>query len=354
MNRYLPVLGLGLVLFVACSSSSDDHAPAVEAGGESSSGGRGGSSSRAGSSSGGDAGSSEAGNAGSIDTPGGAAGESGEGGAAGLEPGMVIPVLPGTCSETTEWKGATSLATVSSAADERLLSITVDELDIIFLRDGALYRAHRNASTEAFGAAALVTVPAGYDTAYGATLSADGKTLVLVASSGQAFASISRTSRTAAFGATADASAFQALNSRSIQTMEHYLAPVLSPDGKSLMFAAFMPPPQGGFPVGQTGVSVVYESYWVGGVWAMPNNVSHDLFEGTSFERMLPTGISSDSRTLFYFDEGLAKEQARFRDRADAPLYTLIDLGMRDTAVPNADCTALYYSGDGNVLVDKP
>jgi hypothetical protein len=167
-------------------------------------------------------------------------------------------------------------------------------------------------------------------------------------------ASVTRAARTAAFGTTADAAPFQALNARATQTMERYVSPVLSADGTSLVLGAFMPPPQGGFPEGQVGVSVVYESHWAGGAWTMPDNLSRDIFEGTSTERQLPTGLSNDRRTLFYFDEKLGKEQARFRDRPDAPLYTVVDLGARNGAIPNQDCSALYYTSNGNVLVDEP
>ena len=107
--------------------------------------------------------------------------------------------------------------------------------------------------------------------------------------------------------------------------MQHYAAPVLSPNGKTFVFAAFTPPPTGGFSGGFEGVSVVFESVWTGSAWAMPESISQDLFDGTTAARALPSALASDSRTLFYVDEASGQQMARFRDRPDAPLYTVVD-----------------------------
>jgi hypothetical protein len=161
---------------------------------------------------------------------------------------------------------------------------------------------------------------------------------------------LTRASRTAAFGATADDSAFINLNRRAVQTMEHYAAPVLSPDGKSFVYSGFTPEPEQGFPVGVEGVARVYESLWAYGAWQMPESISEGFFDGTTGARPLPSGLSSDSRTLFYFDEKTMKQAARFRDRPDAPLDVVVDLGDREGAIPNADCDVLYYTSDGSLV----
>jgi hypothetical protein len=41
---------------------------------------------------------------------------------------------------------------------------------------------------------------------------------------------------------------------------------------------------------------------------------------------------------------------ALFRSRPDAPFYEPIDLGARRGAAPNADCTRLYSSVDGELV----
>ncbi len=247
------------------------------------------------------------------------------------------------------WTGAAPLDVVSTAADEALLSITADELDIAFLRGGALYVAHRGTPSASFAAATAVTLPAGYVADAGVALSADGETLVLVSTDGQSFAGLSRDSRTTAFGATADTTAFVALNNRAVQTLEHFAAPVLAPDGKSFVFAAFTVAGDAGY-----GNSLVYESLLSGSEWAMPSNISATGgFSSTDDKRILPSGLSSDSRTLFYFDESTGTEIARFRDRPDAPLYDHVDLGGLRGAVPNAKCDRVYYSSAGNVLTES-
>jgi hypothetical protein len=342
--------GCVLCLATACSSSSE-RTPAPFIAGGASSGGTAGART---SSQAGTAGTSEElGGAGQSSAEGGAAGEAGasDAGAAGvagaapLPPGTVVTVTPGACSESADWTAATPVTNVTTSDDEELLSITADELDIVFTRSAALFRAHRDVASGSFDSGSAVTLPDGYDASGGAALSPDGKTLVLVATSGQAFASVARSARNADFGTTADPTAFTGLNQRAAQTMEHYAHPVLSPDGKSFVFAAFTPAVAGG-------VAVVYESTSSNGAWAMPSNISAGLFNGTTEQRALPSGLSSDSRTLFYYDEASTHQMARFRDRPDAPLYDVVDLGGRVDAVPNVSCNRIYYSAAGNILTE--
>ena len=359
MNRYtLTALGITLCLGIGCSANSDQHSPTMTDGGASSRSGAGGRSSVGDSGSGGTADAGSAGEttggdaAGSAGAAGSPAGEGGEGGEAGAdEEGTVIPVTPGACSESAAWASATPLEGISTDANEQLLAITADELDIVFLRDGSPQLAHRESASAAFGAAVALTIPDGYGVLAGVALSSDGKTLVLLDTTGQNFAAFSRPSRSAEFAATPDPSAFMGINQRALQTGQHYAAPVLAPDGQTFVFAAFTPAPEAGFPSGFAGISLVYESVWTANGWAMPESISQNLFDGTSAARPLPSGLSSDSRTLFYLDEGSGQQMARFRDRPDGPLYTVVDLEQRTRAVPDAACDRLYYSSGGEVLV---
>ncbi|HEY4104287.1 MAG TPA: hypothetical protein VGM44_10365 [Polyangiaceae bacterium] len=335
----------------ACSSGSDSHPAPISSGGSSDSNGgasssagtrnSGGTTGRAGS-----AGSSSAGDANSA----GAAGESvtGEGGAGGedLPPGTVVVVTPGACSETPMWIGPAPLNGVSTAAEEGLLSITADELDIAFLRGGALYVAHRDAANTDFDMGSSVAVPAGYDPSAGAALGGDGKTLVLVSSDHHGFGALTRGDRISAFSSSADTTAFLALNDRATQTMEQYAAPVLAPNGSSFIFT--------GYTTYVGGTATVYESLSSSGVWGMPNNISKDIFDGTSTARPLPTALSADSRTLFYFDEATSTQMARFRDRAEsnAPFYDHIELPGLIGAAPNAKCDRVYYSSAKDVFTE--
>lgn len=330
----------GACLVAACSSGSDSQAAPVALGGASTvgSGASGGRSLPTGAS--GSSGSGGSANGADAGQPG----DSGLVGEAGSPQGVVVVVPPAACSETALWMGAAPLAAVSTAASESLLSVTSDELDLIFLRGSAVFRAHRDSASSDFDAGSVVTLPDGYVATAGVALSGDGLTLVLVSTDGQSFASLSRASRGVDFGATADATAFTALNERSAQTLEHYAAPVLAPDGSSFVFTGFTPGVDG---------SVVYESVQAAGQWAMPSNISHSVFDGQGSARTLPTGLSSDSRTLFYFDESTSLEMVIFRDRPDAPLYDPASLGQLAGAAPNAACNRLYYSSAGDVLTES-
>ncbi|MEO6600094.1 MAG: hypothetical protein ABIQ16_09500 [Polyangiaceae bacterium] len=355
MNRFIfTALGVSLVVAGACSGS-DGHAPPVSEGGASNAGAGGKRLSTAGDA--GASGEAAGGRPGGGDDPGqggtdiSGAGDTGEGGAAGLEPGIVVVVPPSACSPSAKWKSPSPLTGISDNGVERLLSITADELDVVFVRDGRVLLAHRAKASADFGTPIEVTIPTDFDVTAGAALSADGRTLLLIATGGQAFASLTRASRTAAFDATADSSTFVALNQRAIQTMEHYAAPVFSPDGKSLVYTGFTP--EAALSEGVEGVARVYESLSANGSWQMPESVSGGFFDGTTAARPLPSGLSSDSRTLFYFDENTMKQAARFRDRPDAPLSVVIDLGDREGAIPNASCDVLYYTNNGNVVTER-
>jgi hypothetical protein len=351
LSLTLPVLVITFGMAAACSSNSDDRAPAFADGGAGGAGGRApvGKSGAGGSDDAGSAGElGDGGTAGEAGEVGSAAGEGGEGGA--FEEGTIIPVGPGACSESAAWASKTPLEGISTDANEQLLAITPDELDIVFTRDDAVLLAHRELASAAFDTPVAMTIPDGYGVQAGVALSADGKSLVLLAtgdpqelqSGEQKFAAFTRASRTDSFDVTPDDSAFIGINQRALQTMQHYAAPVLAPDGKTFVFAAFTP---------KQGVSVVYQSVWTTNGWSMPDSISQDLFDGTSSARALPSALSSDSRTLFYFEEASGKQVARFRDRPDAPLYTAVELDARAHAVPNARCDRLYFSSGGDVLV---
>lgn len=57
-----------------------------------------------------------------------------------------------------------------------------------------------------------------------------------------------------------------------------------------------------------------------------------------------PTGMSNDLRTLFFYDELKKIERAAFRAGPGCAFTTVVDVGNLPGAMPNADCTALYYA----------
>jgi hypothetical protein len=259
-------------------------------------------------------------------------------------PGRPAPGPP-TCSETAVWSGATKVASVSSTADETLLSLTPDELDLAFLRAGALYVAHRAAATAAFTVSAAIAMPDGWSAAQGAAFSADGKRLVLTSSDQTLLGEMTRTARDAAFSSNVDQTAFSTVNETNMYSGNIYAAPVLSADDQQLFLNSTS--------IGGAS-TIVASTRSASAPWSAPTRVISAL-DGAAGARRLPTGVSADARTLFYFNEGTMREEARWRDEAllTSPLYDMVDLGTRRGAQPNATCDKLYSDAAGDVIVEQ-
>jgi hypothetical protein len=273
-------------------------------------------------------------------------GTAGEAGSVDIGTGRP-PIAPSVCSETAKWSGASSVDPVSSAATETLLSVTPDELDLAFLRGTALYVAHRMEAGASFSVGSPITVPSGWSVAQGAALSPDGKRLLLVSDPDQKeLGELTRPSRDSVFGGDVDESAFAAVNQDAIYTGKLYAYPVVSPGDDQLFFNS-------AFPMG--GSTVVVSTRSGSDAWSAPVKLTGVLLDGESKARRLPSGVSADARTLFYFNEETMLEEARFRDTPtiESPLYDMVSLGARQGAAPNAACNRLYSSSTGDVVVEK-
>jgi len=79
------------------------------------------------------------------------------------------------------------------------------------------------------------------------------------------------------------------------------------------------------------------------------------VLDGAASARRLPTGLSADQRTLFYFNEETMQEEGRWRaaNAASSPLYDVVSLGLRRGAAPNSACDRLYSGTNGDVVVEK-
>jgi hypothetical protein len=239
------------------------------------------------------------------------------------------------------------VASVSSAADEALLSVTPDELDLAFLRGGMLYVAHRADASAAFAIGSPVAIPAGWSAAQGAGLSSDGKRLLLVSDPDQQkLGELNRASRNDGFAGAVDETAFQAINDDAVYTGKLYAFPVVSPGDDQLFFNS-------AFPMGASTVIVATRSG--AAAWSAPVQLTSKLLDGGATTRRLPSGVSADARTLFYFNEESMAEEARFRDTPSvaSPLYDMVSLGARRGATPNIACDRLYSSATGDVVVEK-
>jgi len=321
----------------ACSSDANDRPAGIETGGANASGGHpsagtGGSSADA---------SAEAGDSSSL------GGDAAGGDSTSIEsdagPGRPTPG-PSVCSETAAWSGPTKVPSVSSAVVETLLSLTPDELDLAFLRAGALYVAHRVDGSATFTLGAAIAIPDGWTATQGAALSADGKRLVLLSSDQTMLGEMTRAARGAVFTGTVDQSAFATLNQTSMYSGNIYASPALSPDDQELFLNSTAP---------SGGSTVVVAIRGADQSWSAPTRVTAAL-DGPEGARRLPTGLSADARTLFYFNESSMKEEARWRDepKLTSPLYDMVDLGTRRGAQPNAACDKLYSQSAGDVIVE--
>jgi len=326
----------------ACSDSSN-HPSLISTGGSApAEAGRAGASTgdagNAGNSAGG---ASAAGEAGAV---GENAGDNSTGAAAGSgQP----PIGPATCSPSSVWGDATSLLSDSSALSETLLSVTPDELDLAFLRADLLYVAHRSQASAQFAIGAPISLPVGWSAAQGAALSADGKRLILVSDpEHNKLGEISRASRSGAFSDTVDESAFVAVNQSALYTGKVYASPAVSPGDGQLFFNSAFP---------GAGSTVVVSTRTNGGPWPAPVQLTPQLLDGENAKRRLPTGVSADERTLFYFNEESANEEARWRatSQASSPLYDMLSLGKRRGAMPNTACNHLYSESDSDVVVEN-
>lgn len=225
-----------------------------------------------------------------------------------------------------------------------LLSSTPDELDLALLRGDVLYVAHRDRVSVAFELGSPVSVPSGWTAAQGAALSPDGKHLILVSDPDQKqLGELSRASRSTVFAGPVDVSSFVDLNQDSDFTGRIYASPTLSAEGDQLFFNSAL----------QQTSTVVVSSRTASG-WGRAQRLVTATLDSSNGKRRLPTGVSADARTLFYFNEESAEEEARWRSSSleNTPLYDIRSLGARRGASVNFACDRLYSGASGSLVVE--
>jgi len=234
---------------------------------------------------------------------------------------------------------------VSTEASETLLALTPDELDLAFLRDGALFLAHRSSTRVSFSSGTALTVPVGWSAAHGAAFSADGLRLLLVSDPDQTkLGELTRSNRESGFSTSIDTSAYTVINQESEFTRRVYAWPSSFGDDQ-LFFNSSL----------DTSSTIMSSLRTANGSYGAPKALGPGILDGSDGKRRLPTGVSSDGRTLFYFNEESGEEEARWRasSSADSPLYDMLSLGARRGAVPNSHCNRLYSTVNGDVVVEK-
>jgi hypothetical protein len=330
------------VLLVAPLACSDDERPAAAGSGESSTGG----SSHAGIGSHG--GQSNAG------APGAELGGSGEaeGGAAmaGSDPighvgglgtttsGGAFSDTPSDCDDVS-WSEPVALTGISTpGADETLLTMTHDELSIVFSRDDALYVADRASAAAAFGSPAEVTLPAGYTHQYGLAISPDGLTLVAVSDTSEGFADISRAARQGAFDAEPSTARYDSIAYDANQYGRYLTWPVLSKSGESLFYTAL---------IGDS--SYVYHAHGQAS-FAVPAGMG--VLGGEGGDLKLTQSVSADERVVYVFDQALGYSVGYRSSAPGAPYYMPVPFEALRGVFTNDGCSRLYGTADDGASLD--
>ena len=246
------------------------------------------------------------------------------------------PIGDASCSPTAVWGLGTDL-TVSTATDDLLDSVTSDELSIAWTEGAAgaryVYYSDRASTSAAFGSPK--NLGENTYTANRVALSPDGLSIAVVNADAHGFSEATRASRSDAFGSFSEGD-FTNINA-DIATGASVGDPVFGETNTQFYFSIY----------GTSTTTTIYRSLrltpedpW-GSAGAL--NVASGLLEvGTN--RRQPTGISSDGRTLFFYDQVSSSERAAWINETSGQFDTFADLGTRIYAAPSGSCATLYYS----------
>lgn len=229
------------------------------------------------------------------------------------------------------------------SSDDLLAGITWDELTIAWATQSGgvptVQYADRTSRDGAFG------TPRTLPDALGkvqdkVAFSADGLTLIVVSHDGLAIKQVTRASRSAAFDAsTVTSKPFERLLASSGEpgsTATKVADIVLSYDGKTLWYTDLNK---------TSGSSIRVSVRLTDGTFDFPNAVTTPRLRMDAGSRRRPTGISADSRVLFFWDEVDETGYTAFRTGSSiefGEFYALAPNGKR--AMPNDTCGRFYAS----------
>jgi hypothetical protein len=307
---------------------------------------------------------------------------------------------PPVCNPMATWGSPSSVGGLPTGQGATAFTATPDELSVAWAQpvpgsEGGtqIYAADRASADAPFGPAQTLTAAAAYATTDGLALTPDGLGLVVVRADGMAFAQVSRSTRTGAFGSP-DETPYQHVNAAVVPSstsmvgpqFTHLGDPVLSQDNLTLIYSGY------GGAMGGSGTVSVYESRRPLPLAAFPSlTVQHDVgplgvvyapaspgpsgpcgtcgsgTDGGSSDasagpdtstaliqaRRHPTGLSSDGRTVFYWDT-----LAPGAGRAAWRMTPLVEFQSSEVLgsdwhaiVTNASCTRLYFIQQGEFRV---
>jgi hypothetical protein len=247
------------------------------------------------------------------------------------------------CDRAAAWSGEQALANVSTPdADERLLAMTHDALTIVFSRDDALLVADRQSASADFGEPVVLTLPEPYTHLRGVALQDDGLSVIVVESEGKLFADMTRAARTGAFAGAAKSSRFETLAESSRQ-FGQLSSPVLAPDG-SLYFTEIGPS------TSRVRRSVLSAD---GTYFESPGELLDTVsLGGNDGLSKLVQSVSSDERTLFFFDEALGHTVGLWNSSPGGPFTEPTEFPELVSAFSDGACSHLYGTREQNDSLD--
>jgi hypothetical protein len=238
------------------------------------------------------------------------------------------------CDREASWSGDAPLANISTPdADERLLGMTFDALTVVFSRGDALLVADRASATADFGTPVAVTLPEPYTHTRGVALRSDGLAMIVVEAEGKLFADVTRSARSGTFDGEPDPARFLAVAENSELFSGKLSSPVLAADG-SLYFTQIGP-----------SSSRVFHSHLAEGdaLFEVPA-MSEDTVTlgGEDGKSKLTQSVSSDERTLFFFDEALGHTVGLWNSGPATPFVDPAEFPELLSVFSVAGCTHLY------------
>jgi len=250
------------------------------------------------------------------------------GGERGLEPFETPPLCPGPDA----WSEGTRLE-LSTNDDDRLFAMTPDELTMVWQAGEGIFYADRASAEDEFAEAVELE-----DTGFvQVAVSPDGLRLVGTRATLQAFAELVRESRDQAFTGDPDETAFADLNYAvsSIPVSRQIGDPLLVDE--LMIFSYYDSASDATWTIRQGS----------GPPWSFGVPIGGEMLLSVAGKRRIATGLGSDLRTLFYWDEVEEVEQAAERADPGGTFDRYASLGDRRGATPNTACDRLYYSAPG-------
>jgi hypothetical protein len=248
------------------------------------------------------------------------------------------------CSTGAAW--VTSAAPVQGVpAGARWVTVSGDELTVAWVvvsnGSASAFVADRAAPSVAFGPASDVTALIGNLADDRVALSGNGTILVAVVAGRRAIVPLQRADRSSAFSKNAAlAAGVNAIDTNGDRDPggdppREFFAPVLS-SGRDILFFGGIADTNVGYGIWSAPLDGAF-GYHIEGMLQSPT------LRSAGNNRVRPTGIAADGRTLFYFNEATGRTGAMSRDDKYGQFQNEVLLPAgRAQVSPNADCKKVY------------